>query len=196
MDYLGTSDIEKKQMLEYLGIKTIDELYKDIPEDIQFNKDLNIKGKHDEKELSEHMKKLSGKNKPTSPINGAGMYSHYIPSAVKHITGISELYTSYTPYQAEVSQGVLQSLYEYQTMICELTGMDVSNASMYDGSTALAEACLMAHRINKKEKIVITDTLHPEYQEVLQTYLRYCGLELQVLDSKNGITDKKLLKKA
>jgi glycine dehydrogenase subunit 1 len=142
-----------------------------------------------EQQLAEHLKGLASKNRIRKSFLGAGCYSHYIPAAVNHLLMRSEFYTSYTPYQAEVSQGVLQALFEFQSMICELTQQGVSNASMYDGSTALAESCFMACRITKRDEILVSDTLHPHYREVLTTYCSKAGLKLNVVESDEGGSD-------
>jgi len=149
MNFIPNSSEEKKQMLSFIGAKNVDELFKDIPQAVRLKRELNVPGGLSEIELSKHLGSLSRKNSSldrTLSFLGAGMYNHHVPAVVDAIISRSEFYTSYTPYQAEASQGVLQALYEYQSMICDLTGMDVSNASMYDGSTALAEACLMARK--------------------------------------------------
>jgi len=189
MDYIPSSIEERKQMLSFIGAKDSNDLFKDIPEDVRFKRDLKILGGVSEIEVMKHLSNLAGKNLSldrTISFLGAGMYNHYVPAAVEEIVGRSEFYTSYTPYQAEASQGVLQALYEYQTMICDLTGMEVANASMYDGSSALAEACIMARNITGKKSIIVPDVLHPEYREVLRTYARMCGFNLSMVKCEGG----------
>ncbi|MFH1403092.1 MAG: aminomethyl-transferring glycine dehydrogenase subunit GcvPA [Candidatus Altiarchaeota archaeon] len=187
MDYTGSSPSERKSMLEYIGVDSMDELYADVNDKILLKKDLDVEGGYSEVEVHERIVKLASKNNTQSMFTGAGVYNHFVPSAVRHVTGLPEIYTAYTPYQAEVSQGVLQALYEFQTMMCELTGMEVSNASMYDGSTALAEACLMAHRINNKNTVIAPENIHPEYMQVLETYLNTAGIRLETVETQGGV---------
>ncbi len=177
---------ERKEMLGCLGLKSQAELFKDVPECVRLRKPLKLPPGLTEQEAQAHMRGLAGENNTGLSFLGAGYYRHYIPSAVGHIISRSEFYTAYTPYQAEVSQGVLQALFEYQSLMCELTGQEVSNATMYDGSTALAEACVMAHNITKRTEIMASDTLHPQYLEVLKTYCGAGGLRLTVIPSKDG----------
>ncbi len=186
MRYTPSSPGERQEMLSYLGLAHVRELYKDLPEGILLKKGLKIGAGVAEQELIDELKALASKNDSGKTFLGAGCYSHYLPAALNHIISRSEIYTSYTPYQAEVSQGVLQALFEYQSMICELTGQEASNASMYDGSTALAEACVMAHRITKRERILVSDTLHPQYRQVLKTYCGAAGLSLDVVETTDG----------
>jgi len=186
MRYTPSSPDERAEMLKHLGVGSASELYSDIPEGITLKDRLKLGGGLSEQELMRHMKGLASLNRTGTSFLGAGCYRHHIPAAVKHIISRSEFYTSYTPYQAEVSQGVLQALFEYQSMMCELTGQEVCNATMYDGSTALAEACVMAHNITKRDGILVSDTLHPHYLEVLRTYCEAGGLKLTVVESDDG----------
>jgi len=157
-------------MLKVIGVNTLDDLFQDIPSDIKIKK-LNLPSGLSEPDLLRELTELSLKNKVYShSFLGAGCYYHYIPSLVNFIINRSEFYTSYTPYQAEASQGYLQAIYEYQTVISRLTQMDIANASMYDGSTALAEAAIMATMISGKTKILMLEGIHPEYIEVVKTY--------------------------
>ncbi|MCX6695682.1 MAG: aminomethyl-transferring glycine dehydrogenase subunit GcvPA [Candidatus Altiarchaeota archaeon] len=191
MDYIPNSSAERREMLSSIGAKNIEELFKDIPDEVKLKRELNVAGGLSEIELVKHLRSLAGKNRSldeTLSFLGAGMYNHHVPEAVDAIISRSEFYTAYTPYQAEISQGVLQALYEYQTMVCELTGMDASNASMYDGSTALAEACLMARNITGKKDMVVSDVLHPEYREVLRTYGRFCGFNVVEVECGGSLT--------
>src|SRR5690606_32121937 len=145
-----------------------------------------------------YLSNLSQKNKSINQLTcflGAGAYDHYIPSIVGHITSISEFYTSYTPYQPEISQGTLQYIFEYQTLICNLTGMDVSNASLYDGGTAVAEAAFMAANVSRKNQIIISKTVNPQYREVLNTYAHLQKLEVVEIDDDGGVTNLEELKK-
>lgn len=162
-------------MLLAIRARCVDDLFRTIPEELRLKKPLNLPTGLSEQELVAEMKKLGAKNSTVDDhisFMGAGAYNHYIPSIVNHTLLRSEFYTSYTPYQPEISQGTLQAIFEYQTLICQLTGMDVANASMYEGSSATAEAVLMAGRINNRKKVVISSALHPEYREVVSTYLK------------------------
>lgn len=153
--YLPATEQDKKEMLKAIGAETIDELFADIPEDVRFQKDYQIKKAKSETELTRELTKLAAKNKDAvtyASFLGAGVYDHYQPVIVDHVISRSEFYTAYTPYQPEISQGELQAIFEFQTMICELTGMDIANSSMYDGGTALAEAAMLASGHTKKKK--------------------------------------------
>ena len=190
--YIPGTDEDRKQMLDALGLTEIDGLFSEIPEELKFKRRLDIPEALSELELISHMKQLAGMNADAGEyicFLGAGVYDHFIPSVVKHIVSRSEFYTSYTPYQPEISQGTLQAIFEYQTMICRLTGMDVSNASMYDGATAVAEAALMAIRSTGRDKVVVSEGLHPEYREVLKTYSRFNGIEVKEIALHGGVTD-------
>ncbi|MBO8136664.1 MAG: aminomethyl-transferring glycine dehydrogenase subunit GcvPA [Desulfotomaculum sp.] len=192
MRFIPHTDEERKEMIAELGIKGIDELFQDIPEEVRLKKDLNIPGPFSELEVLRKIKSMAAKNKTVDQLVsflGAGVYDHYIPSAVHHIISRSEFYTAYTPYQPEISQGVLQSIFEFQTMICELTGMDVANASMYDGASAAAEAALMACAATRRNKVLVSKTVHPEYRQVLNTYATAREIEIKELDYNGGVTD-------
>ncbi|OGL42399.1 MAG: glycine dehydrogenase (aminomethyl-transferring) [Candidatus Schekmanbacteria bacterium RBG_13_48_7] len=161
-------------MLKSIGVDSIDTLFADIPEEIRFKNSLNIPDALSESELKRHMIQLMCKNKGFNRkccFLGGGSYNHFIPSVIGALTSRAEFYTAYTPYQPEISQGTLQAVFEYQTLICQLTGMDVSNASMYDGASGLAEAILMAMRTGKKTEILISRALNPHYNQVIRTYL-------------------------
>lgn len=175
MPYVPHTEKDIKEMLQAIGAKSLDDLFQVIPEELRLKNPLNLPPALSEQELVAEMKRLGSKNATVEDhisFIGAGAYNHYIPSVVNHILLRSEFYTSYTPYQAEISQGTLQAIFEYQTLICQLTGMDVANASMYEGASATAEAILMARRINNRKKVVISSALHPEYREVVRTYLK------------------------
>ena len=170
MDFIPHDKKTIAKMLEVIGVNTLEDLFQDIPKDL-IKKNLNLPPGLSEPDLIHYLEKLSVKNKVySSSFLGAGCYYHYIPSLVDFVISRSEFYTSYTPYQAEASQGYLQAIYEYQTIISRLTQMDVANASMYDGSTALAEAAIMATIITRKKTIILLDGIHPEYVEVVKTY--------------------------
>ncbi len=164
---------QREAMLRAVGVSGIDELFADIPEQARLKRPLALGGGLSEIELTAHMHALATRNRPASSLvsfAGAGCYDHYIPSVVDHVLRRPEFFTAYTPYQPEVSQGTLQAMFEYQTMMCELTGMEVANASMYDGATAFVEAALMACRVTKRSKVVCSASVHPEWLETLRTY--------------------------
>ncbi|HEA47415.1 MAG TPA: aminomethyl-transferring glycine dehydrogenase subunit GcvPA [bacterium] len=197
MRFVPNTDQDRKEMLEFLGIKSIKELFKNIPEELLLKKNLKIPKGLSEIELVKEMRLLSEKNADLEHYScflGAGAYHHFIPSIIPHLIGRSEFYTSYTPYQPEASQGLLQTIYEFQTLICELTGMNVANASMYDGASALAEAMIMAFHITGREEIIISRTIHPEYREVVGTYARTKDLKIIEVGYENGITSLEALK--
>lgn len=187
-NYLPSTVDERQSMLVDLGYQDISDLYADIPEDILV-KDLDLPSGMSELELVNRMTALANKNTVFSSIfRGAGAYHHFVPALVKAVSSKEEFVTTYTPYQAEISQGVLQSIFEYQTMVCELTGLDASNASLYDGASAAAEAVLMCQE-RKRSKVVVSSTVHPQWIEVIQTYCGSRGVEVVVVPSKNGVTD-------
>ncbi len=184
-------------MLNSLSIESLDELFKDIPQELKLEDKLKISDAMSEIELLSHMKNMASKNYNTDDYTcflGAGAYDHYIPSVVSHILSRQEFYTSYTPYQPEISQGMLQAIFEFQSMICELTGMDAANASMYDGGTALAEAATMACSATKRNEIIVSETVHPENRDILNTYVKYKGIKIIEADFNNGQTDIHTLK--
>lgn len=183
-DYLSLTSEEREEMLKTIGVNNIDDLFDDIPSHLRVKK-LNLDEGKSQQETYEFFKALSKENNVYDSIfRGVGSYDHYIPSVVKSICSRAEFVTAYTPYQAELSQGILQSIFEYQTMICNLTGMDVSNASHYSGATAAAEGCLMC--VDKVKKVVTFDNINVDTLEVLKTYLLVKGIELVVLPSKDG----------
>jgi len=170
LDFIPHDNKTVSEMLDVIGVKSLQELFQDIPNDLRLDK-LNLPSGLSEPDLVQQIEKISQKNKIySSSFLGAGCYYHYIPSLVDSITSRSEFYTSYTPYQAEASQGYLQAIYEYQTIISRLTQMDVANASMYDGSTALAEAAIMSTIITGKKTVILLKGIHPEYEDVVRTY--------------------------
>lgn len=190
INYTPNTDADIRLMLEEIGIKSVDELLQDIPKEL-LCKSINIPDGMSELELKQSLKLLSDKNaninKYTSYL-GAGAYEHFIPSVVDHLSSRGEFYTCYTPYQPEASQGTLQAMYEFQSMMCELLAMDVTNASMYDGASALAEAAILAIKYKQKEKILVSKTVHPEYREVISTYLQGLDVKLYELEIENGVT--------
>lgn len=187
--YVPSTLQERQEMLESIGLSSIDQLFSHIPDELKFKGELNLPSGMSELEVSSAMKKIAAKNVVFGSIfRGAGAYDHYIPSIVKSVTGKEEFLTAYTPYQAEISQGVLQSIFEYQTMICELTGMDVSNASVYDGATAAAEAVNMCCERSRKV-VFCSAAAHPDTIAVVKTYCWAAGHELVLLPVKDGKTD-------
>ena len=196
MNFLPHTEEDRREMLKTIGVKSIEELFADIPAEVMMKRPLNIPGPMSEPEVIRHLKELSGKNGNLNDyvsFLGAGAYDHFVPSAVDHMLLRSEFYTAYTPYQPEISQGTLTAIFEYQTLICELTGMDVANASMYDGATAMAEGALMTCESQRRKKIVVSSTVHPAYREVLKTYSAGQHIEVVEAPFKNGITDLKAL---
>ena len=187
--YVPSTLQERQEMLESIGLSSIDQLFSHIPDELKLKGELNLPSGMSELEVSSAMKKIAAKNVVFGSIfRGAGAYDHYIPSIVKSVTGKEEFLTAYTPYQAEISQGVLQSIFEYQTMICELTGMDVSNASVYDGATAAAEAVNMCCERSRKV-VFCSAAAHPDTIAVVKTYCWAAGHELVRLPVKDGKTD-------
>src|SRR6201994_171175 len=177
MRYLPKSPAERKQMLKAIGANAIDDLFAIIPAEYRLTRDLDVPRQQAESEIIAYFKAAAQKNATDyASFLGAGAYRHYRPVIIDSLVQRGEFLTSYTPYQAEITQGTLQAIFEFQTMIAELTGMDVANASMYDGSTGAAEAVLMAMRVTGRHKAVVASTVHPEYREVLATYLQHRDL--------------------
>ena len=183
-DYLSITPEQKEEMLSVVGVNSTSELYKDVPEVLRKRKVVLADGKS-QQEVYDIFAEFASRNKVyDSVFLGAGSYNHYIPSVVKSITSREEFVTSYTPYQAEMSQGILQAIFEYQTMICELTGMDVSNASHYSGATAAAEGCIMC--ADRVKKVVTFDNVNPDTLDTLRTYLTARNIELTVVPAEGG----------
>lgn len=190
--YISNTKEQQKAMLSEMGNDSIQELFADIPEPVRLSRDLLLPPALSELELASYLRKLSQKNinlDDTSCFLGAGAYDHFIPSAVANLISRQEFYTAYTPYQPEISQGTLQAIFEFQSMICELTGMDIANASMYDGATALAEAVAMAVSQTGRNEVLIANTVHPESREVLKTYAHYKGIAVKEIGYHNGCID-------
>ena len=199
MRYLPKSPAERTQMLAEIGATAIDDLFTVIPAEYRFDRDLDVPRQHAESEIIEYFKAAGAKNATDyASFLGAGAYRHYRPVIIDSLVQRGEFLTSYTPYQAEITQGTLQAIFEFQTMIAELTGMDVANASMYDGSTGAAEAVMMAVRITKRHKAVVAKTVHPEYREVLATYTKHQGLPASEVgyDAQTGRVDLAALEAA
>lgn len=181
MRYIPHTDEDVRQMLETIGVDTIEDLFVEVPGDVRLDRPLELVAPLSEAEVLGELKRLAAQNATVethSSFLGGGAYNHFSPSVVDHLVSRSEFYTAYTPYQPEISQGTLQAIFEYQTLICQLTGMDVSNASMYDGASASAEAVLMAVRATRRKKVLLASSLHPEYRETVATYCRYLDIEL------------------
>ena len=177
-------------MMEKAGVTSLDGLYAQIPENIRFHGDYQIPSEMSEMEVRDTFAKLGSQNEQLTCFAGYGVYDHYTPSVIPSLLQRSEFLTSYTPYQAEISQGTLHYIFEYQSMMAELTGMDISNASMYDGTTAAAEAMMMAVAAGKKQnKVLVSKTLNPKTREVLDTYALHQGIELETIAEKDGVTD-------
>ncbi|MDP3113946.1 MAG: aminomethyl-transferring glycine dehydrogenase subunit GcvPA [Candidatus Cloacimonadaceae bacterium] len=196
MPYISNTDAERHEMLSRIGVGSFDELIKAIPETLRLKEPLKLPKPMSELEITRLIQGKTCRNvcvQNTNSFLGAGVYDHFIPAAVDSIVSRPEFFTAYTPYQAEVSQGTLQFIYEYQTMICELTGMGIANASMYDGASAIAEAILMAVRKNRLMKAILPATLHPEYVKVIKIYTEGIGVELLTAPAKNGIMDVEAL---
>ncbi|WP_405101218.1 aminomethyl-transferring glycine dehydrogenase subunit GcvPA [Oceanobacillus sp. FSL H7-0719] len=197
--YLPMTETDKKEMLDVIGIDSTEELFSDIPEKIRFRGELNLKKPKNEHELIKELTVMSNKNinlKEYSSFLGAGVYDHYIPSVVDHVISRSEFYTAYTPYQPEISQGELQAIFEFQTMISELTGLPIANSSMYDGATSLGEAVNLSAAHTKRKKILVSKAVHPESLAVVKTYAKGQNLEIIEIDHNGGITDLEQLEAA
>lgn len=193
--YFPHTEEDIKLMLERIGLDSLDDLFSIVPDEIKKNASYNLDDGLSECELLQNLNQLSGKNPQLKIFRGAGAYDHHTPSVIPYLTSRSEFLTSYTPYQPEISQGTLQYIFEYQSYICELTGMDVSNASMYDGATSTAEAMLMATSQMRKNKILISKTVHPHTIEVVKTYAHFRNIEVIVLEEMNGYTQLEEVKK-
>ncbi len=196
MSQLSLTDSDREEMLEAIGVSSVEELFRDIPEAVRFDGRLELEPALSELELVRHLEELAAKNVDTSKelsFLGAGIYDHYVPAVVDAVLQRGEFLTAYTPYQPEMSQGVLQAIFEYQTAICELTAMDVSNASGYDGTTVAADACYVAKHATGRTKIVLAETLHPQVRQVVKTYAVGFGLEVVEVPHRDGITDLDLL---
>jgi glycine dehydrogenase subunit 1 len=181
MRYIPNTDAERQAMLEAMGLDTIEALFDSIPPELRFPGPLEIPKALSEQSILQHMRTLASRNanvEDYAAFLGAGAYQHFIPSIVPVLTSRGEFMTAYTPYQPEMAQGTLQAIYEYQTLICQLTDMEVANASLYDGSTGVAEAVLMARRLTQRNNILLSEAVHPEYRAVLRTYVQHLGLQV------------------
>lgn len=190
--YLPNTEQEIKAMLDTIGVKSSDELFEDIPASLKLSRKLNISDSLSEFEIRKHFKELASKNTSIEDkvcFLGAGIYDHYIPSVISQLISRAEFFTSYIPYQPEISQGSLQAAFEYQSMICELTGMDVSNISLYDGATAAAKAIVLACVSTRRKKVLVSNTVSPETRAVLKTYFQYRNMDIVEVSSIEGQTD-------
>lgn len=188
--YFPHTDEDIQQMLARIGVKSLDDLYSDVPADFIYKGEYDLPDSMSEQEVRDYFSKLSTLNSQLTCFVGAGAYDHYTPSVIPYITQRSEFLTAYTPYQCEISQGTLRYIFEYQTMICNLTGLDVSNASMYDGPTAAAEAMrMMIASVRKSNTVLVSETLLPNVIEVIKTYAHFYGTNIVMIASKDGQTD-------
>ncbi|HEX3453899.1 MAG TPA: aminomethyl-transferring glycine dehydrogenase subunit GcvPA [Gaiellaceae bacterium] len=192
MRYIALTDDDREQMLATVGVESVDELFRDMPAGVRFDRALDLEPPLAELEIVSHLEELAAKNAHAGvelSFLGAGMYDHYVPAVVNTVLSRGEFLTAYTPYQPEMSQGVLQAIFEYQTAICELTGMDVSNASGYDGTTVAADACFVARHVTGRSKLVVTEATSPQVRQVVKTYAPGFGLEVVEVPHSGGTTD-------
>ena len=197
--YLALTDDDREEMLQAVGVASVDELFRDIPAGVRLDRDLDLEAALSEHELSAHLTELASRNVDTTrelSFLGAGIYDHYVPGVVDAVLQRGELLTAYTPYQPEMSQGVLQAIFEYQTAICELTGMDVSNASGYDGTTVTADACFIAKHATNRARVVVTEATNPQVRQVVKTYAPGFGLDVVEVPHRGGTTDPDELRAA
>jgi glycine dehydrogenase subunit 1 len=197
--YLSLTDADREAMLATIGVASVEELFADIPANLRFQGDLDLEPALSEPELVAHLEQLAARNVDAGrelSFLGAGIYDHYVPAIVDAILARGEFLTAYTPYQPEMSQGVLQAIFEYQTVICELTGMDVSNASGYDGTTVAADACFVAKHATGRSKVVLCETLNPQVRQVVKTYAPGFALEVVEVPHREGTTDSDELRRA
>ena len=197
--FLSLTEADREEMLGTIGVSSIDDLFEQIPRVVRFDRELALERALSEPELVAHLEELAGRNAHTGAelsFLGAGIYDHYVPAVVDAILSRGELLTAYTPYQPEMSQGVLQAIFEYQTAICELTGMDVSNASGYDGTTVSADACYIAKHATGRTKLVVCESLNPQVRQVVKTYAPGFGLEVVEVPHRDGTTDPNELREA
>ncbi len=195
--YLALTDADREAMLETIGVSSLEELFADLPPGVRFGRELDLPAALTEQELTAYFEQLASENDHAEiSFLGAGLYDHYVPAVVDAVLQRGEFLTAYTPYQPELSQGVLQAIFEYQTAICELTGMDVSNASGYDGTTVAADACYMAKHVTGRSKVVVTEATSPQVRQVVKTYAPGFGLEVVDVPHRDGATDPDELRAA
>jgi glycine dehydrogenase subunit 1 len=199
LSYLSLTERDREEMLAAIGVSSVEELFRDIPASVRFDRELALERPLPEQELSRHLEELAARNVDTAKelsFLGAGIYDHYVPAVVDAVLQRGELLTAYTPYQPELSQGVLQAIFEYQTAICELTSMDVSNASGYDGTTVAADACYVAKHATGRTKVVVTEATNPQVRQVVKTYAPGFGLQVVEVPHRGGTTDPDELRSA
>jgi glycine dehydrogenase subunit 1 len=199
VSFLSLTEQDREQMLETIGVDSIDELFEQIPVGVRLGRALELEPALSEPELVVHLTELAARNIDTGrevSVLGAGIYDHYGPAVVDAVLARGEFLTAYTPYQPEMSQGVLQAIFEYQTAICELTGMDVSNASGYDGTTVAADACYLARQATGRSRVVLTEALNPQVRQVVKTYAPGFGLDVVEVPHRDGTTDPDELRAA
>ena len=199
MTYIPNTDADRQAMMEAIGIGSVEELLTVIPDDVRLDGPLDLPPALSELELHDTIGEMAARNGSADGMAsfvGGGMYDHFVPSAISHLAGRSEFLTSYTPYQPEVSQGTLQGIYEFQTMICELTGLEVANASMYDGASATAEAAMLARSATRRDRVILAGSVHPHYVETVRTYAHGPGIEVETLPCPDGALDPGLLASA
>ena len=193
MGYLSLTDADRAEMLAAIGVSSIDELFEQIPPGVRFDRELDVPPALGEAELVRHLEELAAQERPhgrrSSRSSAPGIYDHYVPSVADVVFSRGEFLTAYTPYQPEMSQGTLQAIFEYQTVICELTGMDVSNASGYDGCTVAADACFVARHVSDRRKVVLAETLNPQVRQVVKTYAPGFGFEVVEVPHRGGVID-------
>jgi glycine dehydrogenase subunit 1 len=192
MSFLSLTDSDRAEMLATIGVSSVDELFDQIPPDVRLGRQLDLPPALGESELASHVEELAARNVHTGAelsFLGAGIYDHYVPAVVDVVLSRGEFLTAYTPYQPEMSQGVLQAIFEYQTVVCELTGMDVCNASGYDGSTVTADACFMARHVSDRRRIALAEALDPQVRQVVKTYALGFGLDVVEIPHAAGTTD-------
>jgi glycine dehydrogenase subunit 1 len=197
--FTALTDADREAMLAAVGIGSMEELFREIPEAVRFARELDLDPALTEAELMAHLAELASRNADAGRelhFLGAGVYDHYVPAVCDALTQRGELLTAYTPYQPEMSQGTLQAIFEYQTAICELTGMDVSNASGYDGTTVAADACYVAKAATRRAKVVVAQTLHPQVRRVVRTFAPGFGLEVVEVPHEGGTTDPEAVREA
>jgi glycine cleavage system P protein (glycine dehydrogenase) subunit 1 len=199
VSYLALTEADREAMLETIGVSSVEELFADLPAGVRLGRELELPPALSEQELTAYFESLAAENAHVGAelsFLGAGMYDHYVPAIVDAVLQRGELLTAYTPYQPELSQGVLQAIFEYQTAICELTGMDVSNASGYDGTTVAADACFIAKQATGRTKVVVTEATNPQVRQVMKTYAPGFGLEVVEVPHRDGTTDPDELRAA
>jgi glycine dehydrogenase subunit 1 len=197
VSYVSLTDADREAMLAAIGVDSVDELFRDIPAGVRFRRELDVPPALAEAELTRHLEELAAKNVlPEVSFLGGGIYDHYVPAVVDAVLQRGEFLTAYTPYQPELSQGVLQAIFEYQTAVCELTGLDVSNASGYDGTTVAADACFVAKLATGRLKVVVTEATNPQARQVVKTYARGFGLEVVEVPHDGGTTDPERVREA